>query len=184
MPDRTFKGDINKLRSPQRVKILEIERVVELCLETLFVTKVLDIGSGTGLFTEAFALRNLEVTGVDKNTQMVKTASDMVMDAHFHEATAEELPFQENTYDLVFLGHVLHESNEPLKVLQEATRVASLRVAILEWPYEEEENGPPLEHRIKNEDIMKLARKAGLTDIKKTRLEHMVLYRMKPKPKR
>jgi len=162
---------------------LEIERVVELCLETLFVTKILDVGSGSGLFAEAFALRNLEVMGIDKNPQMIKTAMDTVLDAHFREASAEKLPFQDNSYDLVFLGHLLHESNDPLAVLQEAARVAVLRVAVLEWPYLEEEDGPPLEHRIKSEEIVKLARKAGLTDVKKYKLEHMILYRMRPKLK-
>lgn len=183
MQDRTFKGDINKLRSPQRVKILEIERVVELCLETLFVTKVLDVGSGSGLFAEAFALRNLEVMGIDKNPQMIKIATDMVLDARFREASAEKLPFPDKSFDLVFLGHLLHESSDPEAVLQEAARVATLRVAILEWPYIEEESGPPVEHRMKSEDVMKLARKAGLTDIRKIKLEHMILYRMRPKQK-
>jgi len=183
MQDRTFKGDINKLRSPQRVKMLEIERVVELCLETLFVTRVLDVGSGSGLFAEAFALRNLEVMGIDKNPQFIKTAADTVLDARFREASAEKLPFQDKSYDLVFLGHLLHESNDPLAVLQEAARVAVLRVAVLEWPYLEEESGPPLEHRMKSEDIVKLARKAGLTDVKKIKMEHMILYRMRPKLK-
>lgn len=181
MQDRTFKGDINRLRSPQRVKILEIERVVELCLETLFVTKILDVGSGSGLFAEAFALRNLDVTGVDKNPQMVKAASDMVLDAHFREGTAEKLPFPSDSFDLVFLGHILHESNDPVAVLQEAARVATLRVAVLEWPYIEEKEGPSLEHRLEADTIKKMARKAGLTVFKKNKLEHMVLFRMKPR---
>jgi ubiquinone/menaquinone biosynthesis C-methylase UbiE len=181
MQDRTFKGDIQRLRSSRRVEILEIERVIELCLETLYVTKVLDVGSGSGLFTEAFALRNLDVTGVDKDPQMVKTATDMVLDAHFREGSAEKLPFPGDSFDLVFLGHILHESNDPVAVLQEAARVATLRVAVLEWPCIKEEKGPPLEHRLEADTIKKLARKAGLTDFKTIKLEHMILFRMKPK---
>lgn len=181
MDDRVYRGEIPNLRSPERLKILEVERVVELCMEQIFITKVLDVGCGSGLFSEAFALRNLNVIGIDKNLHMVKVASDMVLNAHFQEGNAEQLPFADNSFDLVFLGHVLHESNDPHLVLQEAGRVATSRVAILEWPFREESLGPPLAHRLNYETIKKHARNAGLTAIKKTELEYMVVYRMQPK---
>jgi SAM-dependent methyltransferase len=180
MPDRVYKGDIDQLRSPERLRMLEVERVVELCLEQIFITRVLDVGSGSGIFAEAFALRNLEVTGIDKNPAMVKHASDLVLNARFREALAEELPLADKSFDLVFLGHVLHESDDPLLVLKEAARVASKRVIVLEWPYRTEDKGPPLEHRMNPDNVKSLARSAGFTAIKKTDLEFMVLYRMTP----
>ena len=175
-----YRGEIGRLRSPERVKILEAERVVELCLEQLFVTRVLDVGTGSGLFAEAFALRNLEVTGVDKNPAMIKTVSAKILKASFREASAEMLPFADRSFDLVFLGHMLHESDDPLLVLQEARRVAAARVAILEWPFRSEDRGPPLSHRLEPDEIKRLSRRAGLTSLKKTDLDFMVLYRMKP----
>ena len=181
MNKRIYKGNIHQLRSPERLKMLEVERVVELCLEKLFITKVLDIGSGSGIFAEAFALRNLNVTGIDKNPLMVKAASDLVLNARFQKATAEKLPFQRNTFDLVFLAHVLHESEEPFLVLKGARRVATSRVAVLEWPYRSEETGPPLNHRLEPNRIRKLAHRAGLIELRRTNLEFMNLYRMKSK---
>lgn len=181
MDERAYKGEIAKLRAPERLKLLEVERVVELCLEQIFITKVLDVGCGSGLFAEAFALRNLNVTGIDKNPRMIKAASDMVLNARFQEGNAELLPFPDKSFDLIFLGHMLHESDDPLLVLQEAKRVATSRVAILEWPCREEPVGPPLTHRINHENIKKHARNAGLIGLKKTVLEHMVIYRMQPK---
>ena len=133
------------------------------------------------MFAEAFALRNLEVTGIDKNPAMIKIASDLVLNARFRESSAEILPFPDKSFDLVFLGHVLHESDDPLCILKEARRVATARVAILEWPYRSENIGPPLEHRLEPDTIKKLARPAGMTVIKKTDLDFMVLYRMKPR---
>jgi SAM-dependent methyltransferase len=180
MSDHLYKSDIDRLRSPERLRILEVERVVELCLEQIFITRVLDVGAGSGVFTEAFALRNLEVTGIDKNPAMIKKASDLVHNARFREASAEQLPFGDQSYDLVFLGHVLHESNDPLLVLKEAARVATKRVAILEWPYLAQDQGPPLEHRLNPDDIKSIVRRAGFTSIKKTDLDYMVLYRMAP----
>ncbi|MBN1308114.1 MAG: class I SAM-dependent methyltransferase [Chitinispirillaceae bacterium] len=175
------KSAVKLLRSRERVKMLEVERVVELCLEQLFITRVLDVGSGSGLFAEAFALRNLEVTGIDKNPAMVKTASDLVPNARFREGSAEMLPFADRSFDLVFIAHVLNESDDPLLILREARRVAVSRVALLEWPYRpEEDKGPPLEERFKPDEIKKLVRLAGLRALKIIDLNFMVFYRMKP----
>lgn len=180
MDQRVYKGPIEKLRTPKHLQLLEVERVVELSLEKLFVTKVLDIGSGTGVFAEAFALRKLNVVGIDKNPAMVQAASTLVHSCSFQEATAEALPFAKKSFDLLFLGHVLHESDNPLLTLKEAQRVAASRVAVLEWPYRQEETGPPLSLRIKPETVKKLASRAGMVNFEKIDLSCMVLYRMQP----
>ena len=41
---------------------------------------------------------------------MIEQARRHVPNARFQEAAAEELPFQDRTFDLVFLGHLLHEA--------------------------------------------------------------------------
>ncbi len=173
--------EIERLRSPERLKILEIERVVELCLEKIFVTRVLDIGTGIGLFAEAFALRNLEVIGIDKHPLMIKAASDIVSDASFKEASAENLPFADRSFDLAFVGHFLHRCDDPVLVLREACRVASKRIVVLEWRYHMDAVGPPLQERLKPTDVKKMATMARVASVKKIDLEHMTLYLMKPK---
>ena len=180
MREKLFRGDIEKMRSPKRLELLEVERVVELSMEKLFITKVLDVGTGSGVFAEAFSLRNLNVTGIDINPEMLKVASNLVHNVKFQEASAEVMPFDDNSFDLVFLGLVLHESDEPILVLKEAKRVAERRVVILEWAYIQEEAGPPLEHRLEPEKIRKLAKMARFKDFEKIKLQHMVAYRMQP----
>ena len=82
-------------------------------------------------------------------------------------------------FNLVFFGLVLHESDEPLKVLQEARRVARQRVCILEWPYRDNESfGPPLAHRLNPTGIANLARQAGFTSVKNISLTHLSFYRL------
>ena len=95
---------------------------------------VLDVGTGTGLFAESFSERGLEVSGLDANPEMLVAAHQFVPKGIFREGTAEALPYPDSSFDLVFLGLVLHESDEPLKTLKEARRVARKRVCILEWP--------------------------------------------------
>ena len=76
-----------------RVARLEVERVVKLALENLTgVRTVLDIGTGSGLFAEAFASRGLQVFGVDANPEMLPEAQKFVPAGTFREAAAEKLP--------------------------------------------------------------------------------------------
>lgn len=179
--EKCNKEIIQHLRAPEHIVHLEIERVVELSLEKLYVTKVLDLGCGTGLFTEAFGLRKIQTVGVDSNPIMVKMASDLVDEATFREADAEKLPYKNKSFDVVFMAHLLHDSINPPAILEEAKRIAKYRIAILEWPYRSQSFGPPLEERLDPDMIKRIARKAGCIQFEKIALEYMVFYRMTPK---
>lgn len=176
--ERRFDGALERLRTPERIARLEVGRTVALSMEGLTAHSLLDIGTGSGLFAEAFQKQGLTVSGVDVNAQMVQVASQLVPEGDFKIAPAEALPFQAGTFDLVFMGVVFHETDNALQALSEARRVARQRVVILEWPYQEEEFGPPLAHRLKPEEVAALAYKAGFEKIETLYLDHMVLYRL------
>ena len=178
MHERRFHADRGLLRSPIRIELLEVERVVELCLEAFAAKSVLDVGTGTGLFAEAFASRGLEVAGIDASREMIASAQRYVPQGHFRQAPAEAIPYSDDAFDLVFLGHVLHEADDPLKALREARRVARIGATVLEWPYQAEEHGPPLVHRLKPEEVATLAQMAGFQKVETLPLAHMVLYRL------
>lgn len=178
MHEKRFEGDIDRLRAPERVECLEVERVTDLCLEAGEITSVLDVGTGTGLFAEAFSRHGLEVLGVDANPEMVVAASQFVPKGNFREGAAEALPYPDGAFDLVFLGLVLHESDEPLKVLKEARRVARKRVCILEWPYQDGAFGPPLAHRLNPEELAGLIQKAGFRKWKAHDLSNTIFYQL------
>ena len=176
--DRRFDGAIERLRTPERIARLEVERTVALSVEGLAAQSLLDVGTGSGLFAEAFQKQGLAVSGVDVNAQMVQVASQLVPGGDFKIAPAEALPFPVGAFDLVFMGVVFHETDDALQALREARRVARQRVVILEWPYQEEEFGPPLAHRLRPEEVAALAYKAGFEKIETLHLDHMVLYRL------
>ena len=53
MHERKFNREIERLRDPERVARMEVPRVVDLSLEGIPLNgRVLDIGSGSGLFSE------------------------------------------------------------------------------------------------------------------------------------
>jgi ubiquinone/menaquinone biosynthesis C-methylase UbiE len=177
---RRYAGGAERLRAPQRMVLLETVRVVQLCREGLSAATVLDVGTGSGVFAEAFVAAALRVTGIDPSAALLAQARELVPMAVFREGTAEDLPFPDASFDLVFLGHVLHETNDPLSALREARRVAAQRVAVFEWPYREEEQGPPLADRLQPDKILSLARQAGYLSIERLELARMDLYRLTP----
>lgn len=176
--ERRFVGKIDKLHSPERVVRLEVEKVLDMSLKGIEATSALDVGTGGGLFADAFLKRGLYVSGIDINPDMVAAAQTYAPQAQFKEASAEHLPYEDDAFDVVFLGHVLHEVDDFVQALREARRVARRRVTVLEWPYREEEHGPPLAHRLKTEDVINYARQAGFREVEALDLQHMTLYRL------
>ncbi len=176
--ERRFQGGADRLRAPERVALLEVERVTALSLEGLAAKTMLDIGTGTGLFAEAFAALGLEVAGIDVNVDLLAIARQHVPTAQLEEAPMEQLPFPDRSFDLIFMGLVLHEADDALQALQEARRVTRQRVVVLEWPYREEPQGPPLAHRVKAETIEALAVQAGYQAVELMHLQNMDLYRL------
>jgi len=177
MHERRFNREIERLRDPDRIARLEVTRVVDLALEKLAQPRsALDLGTGTGVFAEQFAARGLLVTGLDANPAMLPVAQQFVPSGIFQEGEAEKLPFADKAFDLVFMGLLLHETDDTLAALSEAHRVAIRRLAILEWPDEEQSFGPPRQHRLAYEKINALTTQAGFTALKQVRLETLVLY--------
>jgi ubiquinone/menaquinone biosynthesis C-methylase UbiE len=177
MHERRYNAEVERLRSPQRVQLLEVERVVDLALAGIDAENVLDLGTGSGIFAEAFAKRGLQVAGIDVSPTMLKAAQEFTPQATFHLGAVESIPAGDSSFDLVFLGHVLHESDDLSQALKESRRCAKHRVCILEWPYRQEKDGPPLEHRLKVEDVLAQGAQAGFTRIETIQLNHMVLFR-------
>ena len=178
MHEKRFSGGADRLRMPERISILEIDKVVNLSLDGITVKSLLDIGTGSGLFAEAFAKQNIEVSGIDVSEEMIKAAKFYVPAGNFKKAVAEKLPFTDNTFDASFFGVVLHEADDMVKALQEARRISKKRVLILEWQYKAGEFGPPLEHRIKPDVLVNLFDGTGFKDYDKIDLNDLVLYRL------
>lgn len=177
--DRRYSGEIERLRSPQRLALMEVERVLDLALEGSAAKSALDIGTGSGLFAEGFAARGLSVAGVDLREDMLEAARQYVPGGDFRQGRMESLPFGDAEFDLAFLGLVLHEADDLAGALREARRTARQRVAVLEWGYRVQEYGPPIDHRLKPEQVAAAAKEAGFTQFEQIDLTHLVLYRLR-----
>ncbi len=176
MHERRFEGAIERLRSPERVERLEVQRVVDLCIENGPIASVLDVGTGSGLFAEAFARNGAAASGVDASPEMLVAARGFVPGGDFREGTAEQLPFPDGSFDFVFLGLVLHEADDPVKALKETRRTARQGVGILEWPYSDQSFGPPIADRLAPKEMEHLFQAAGFRKWKATELTNTVFY--------
>lgn len=181
MNEKVFHGQPDRLRDPKRVEMLDLPSVVSSTVEGLMPDSLLDVGTGTALFAEFFAKSLPTIAGIDTSEAMIAEARRLLPSADFKIGSAENIPYDSNSFDIVFLGHVLHESDDTVKALTEAKRVARKRIVVLEWPYTEEPMGPPLAHRLSWEMIEKSAAEAGLQRIYFLQMKHMVLCRMEKK---
>ena len=87
MHERRYTATIERLRLPQRVELLEIDRVVDLVLADIEVKSVLDVGTGSGIFAEAFAKKGIAITGIDPNPDMLEAAKSFVPTGKFLKGT-------------------------------------------------------------------------------------------------
>lgn len=89
--------------------------------------KVLDVGTGTGFAASVFDELGHDVTGVDLSPVMLANARKNIAERHrtirLQEADAENLPFDDNTFDLVVSRHVLWTLPNPEKAISEWIRV-------------------------------------------------------------
>jgi len=89
------------------------------------VASMLDVGTGTGDFLEV--LKNVfpkaKITGIDPNTESLQEAAEKFPDVSFAEMGAENLTFNENSFDLVSISMALHHLPDVQKALKEMQRV-------------------------------------------------------------
>lgn len=99
---------------------------------------VLDVGCGTGVLTAAAAARvgaGGSATGLDLNPGMLEVAARARPDAHWEQGDAQHLPYPDGTFDAVVSQFALMFVPDPVRALQEASRVTRRggRLAVAVW---------------------------------------------------
>lgn len=73
--------------------------------------KTLDVGCGTGISTRELRQNGFQVIGADKETQMIDTARAQSPDIEYVVASANSLPFESDSFDLVGAFTAFHWFN-------------------------------------------------------------------------
>jgi ubiquinone/menaquinone biosynthesis C-methylase UbiE len=83
----------------------------------------LDVGTGTGNYACALAARGLRVTGLDPSEAMLAVARSKPQPVSWQQGAAEDLPYQEGSFDLVVSVTALEFMADPGRALAELFRV-------------------------------------------------------------
>src|SRR5262249_37788471 len=87
---------------------------------------MLDLGTGTGTLARGFALRGCDVVGLDPSTELLAEArrrgEECGVTIRYVEARAENIPFEDSTFDIVSAGQCWHWF-APSRAAAEAYRV-------------------------------------------------------------
>lgn len=85
--------------------------------------RVLDLGCASGYLTEYIFSKGCDVSGVDISKKMIMEALKKNTSIDFRIADACNLPFKEETFDVVSSASVINITSNPTKVVTENFRV-------------------------------------------------------------
>ena len=101
--------------------------VVEMPADDLAGRSVLEIGSGAGAHSAFFLRRGASVTAIDITPERVAgTARKLTLldgEGRCYQADAENLPFRDDSFDIVYSNGVLHHSVDTDRTVAEVFRV-------------------------------------------------------------
>jgi phosphatidylethanolamine/phosphatidyl-N-methylethanolamine N-methyltransferase len=108
-----------------------VRRRIAIAISHMNVTptdRVLDLGIGTGVSLNFYPQYG-RVVGVDLSGGMLRQCRKKIAErglrhASVFQADAMRLPFPDDTFDHVFISHVISVVSDPIKLVQEAQRVA------------------------------------------------------------
>lgn len=106
-------------------------------------TRFLDVCTGPGMLAEEAEKIGADVSGLDFSEEALTIARRNVPGATFHQGDAQDLPFDENSFDSVVCGFGIIHVPDPQKVLREMYRVLSPggRIALSVWEAPDPSNG-------------------------------------------
>jgi len=98
-------------------------------------TRLLDAGCGAGMALELAAQRGAEVSGFDASEALLEVARNRLPGVTFTHGDLEDLPYEDDTFDIVTGFNSFQFAADPVAALQQARRVAkpSGRVFVMTW---------------------------------------------------
>jgi phosphatidylethanolamine/phosphatidyl-N-methylethanolamine N-methyltransferase len=108
-----------------------VRRRIEIAISHMNITptdRVLDLGIGTGVSLNFYPQYG-RVVGIDLSSGMLrqcrrKIAERGLSHATVFQADAMRLPFADDSFDHIFISHVISVVSDPIKLVREAQRVA------------------------------------------------------------
>jgi SAM-dependent methyltransferase len=151
--------------------------------------RVLDVGCGPGALTGELVRRGVNVSAVDPSEPFVAAARERHPDVDVRLAAAEELPFDDDEFDVAVAQLVVHFMADPVQGLREMARVTRPGGVVAACVWDHGGGGGPLSRfweaareldpTVEGESSLagsraghlgELFREAGLTDVEEATL--------------
>ena len=84
---------------------------------------LLDVGCGTGCSRQIYIQSTNRYTGVDLSQEAIRFAQTRFPDSHWIHGDACQLPFEDDSFDVVAFSSVLHHIPDFQQAVEEAVRV-------------------------------------------------------------
>jgi ubiquinone/menaquinone biosynthesis C-methylase UbiE len=148
----------------------------------------IDIGCGTGFFAvPAAKIVGLKgkVYAIDSNSYAIEELKKNIVkeglnNIHVFVGKAEECIICESCADIIYFGIVLHDFNDPIKVLKNARKMikSSGRLINLDWMKKQMNLGPPYKKRFDEEQAKELIENTGfkVKSIRESSNYHYLIY--------
>ena len=133
-------GNLQKHLNPnpvQRYLLRRFHRRMASLLKATGVERILDAGCGEG-FVISYLLQGndrLTITGIDCSLEAIEMARQMLPEVLFDVGDLREMPYGDDSFDLVMCLEVLEHLPDPHKGLRELRRVTSAH-CLLSVPHE------------------------------------------------
>ena len=146
-----------------------------------------DVGCGRGFFALPAARlvgNGGRIFGLDADSEVIRTlkekaAEEKLKNLKLEVGIAEETILCDSCADIVFFGIVLHDFEDPSKVLSNAKKMLKPtgRLVDLDWKKEPMQVGPPLQIRFDEKKASGLLESAGFNigEIKREGLYHYMI---------
>lgn len=159
---------LDRLNNPERLNLINIDEIIrELDLHNESI--IVDIGVGTGIFSEYFLekLPQAKGFGFDISEEMIKWTKEnreVSLNGRLDVAVMNEseIPLEEKSADLVFMITVHHELEHPVDLLKDIKRVLKDSGKLLICDWKEGVN----KHFVTKESIINDLKEAGFNNIK------------------
>ena len=168
MDNKIFPQDKwKRLISDERDKVLNRKKFFEVAQPNSKETWA-DIGCGPGFFTLPLAERVKLVYAVDVSENMLnvcksRAEAEALQNIKFVKADSNSFNLPNEYFDRALLVTVFHEFDNPQAAVEQIRKILKSdgMAFIIDWKVIETEFGPPLNHRIPEEKLIRLFANGG-----------------------